>query len=215
MDIFEMLASGATGNKVKIACVGDSITYGFGVEDTRDRDSYPAMLNRILGSDYQVLNYGLNGRTLTLAGDTPYIREEEYRRSFWDEPDVYICMLGTNDSKPYNWDIEAYEKELKVFLRKYADTVGADRVYMMFPPRAFPVDGEIIYHVNNDRIIALQPVIRRVAESLGIAVIDLYSLTEDHPEWFADGVHPNRAGNEHISALVAESIGRPGKLHKQ
>ena len=36
------------GDRVRVACIGDSITYGSGIE-ARDRNSYPAQLQQLLG----------------------------------------------------------------------------------------------------------------------------------------------------------------------
>lgn len=41
----------ATAPPVRVACVGNSITYGTGIQD-RVRDSYPAQLQRMLGPGY-------------------------------------------------------------------------------------------------------------------------------------------------------------------
>lgn len=41
----------ATAPPVRVACVGNSITYGTGIQD-RARDSYPAQLQRMLGPGY-------------------------------------------------------------------------------------------------------------------------------------------------------------------
>jgi lysophospholipase L1-like esterase len=48
-----------TGNSKapnKIMVIGDSVTFGVGVDDL---DSYPAQLQNLVGNDYQVLNYGV------------------------------------------------------------------------------------------------------------------------------------------------------------
>ena len=37
-------------NKIKVACVGNSVTYGAGIEN-REVNSYPAQLQRMLGDD--------------------------------------------------------------------------------------------------------------------------------------------------------------------
>ena len=39
-----------------------------------------------------------------------------------------------------------------------------------------------------------------------IVVIDLYSLTNNHPEWFSDGIHPNEEGNKIIANEIAKII---------
>ena len=38
--------------KIRVACMGDSITYGFCVAWNRSKDSYPAKLQTLLGSAY-------------------------------------------------------------------------------------------------------------------------------------------------------------------
>ncbi|MBQ0024637.1 MAG: hypothetical protein KBT00_02795, partial [Bacteroidales bacterium] len=48
--------------RVKVACIGDSVTYGYGLEN-RDNDSYPAQLQKLLGNGYDVRNFGHNGAT--------------------------------------------------------------------------------------------------------------------------------------------------------
>ena len=40
---------------IKVACVGNSITYGYLLEN-RERDAYPAVLQRALGKPYVVGN---------------------------------------------------------------------------------------------------------------------------------------------------------------
>ncbi|HEX6984910.1 MAG TPA: GDSL-type esterase/lipase family protein, partial [Planctomycetaceae bacterium] len=56
---------------IRVACVGDSITFGSGVEE-RERNSYPAVLGRLLGERYEVRNFGVSGATLQKRGDKPY-----------------------------------------------------------------------------------------------------------------------------------------------
>ena len=50
--------------------------------------TYPARLMRMLGSEYEVRNYGLCGRTLLKKGDFPYWKESFYRQSLSWEPDI-------------------------------------------------------------------------------------------------------------------------------
>ena len=57
-------------NVVKVACVGNSITYGSGV-DNRERDSYPAVLGQLLGKGYEVRNFGVSARHLLMRGELP------------------------------------------------------------------------------------------------------------------------------------------------
>ena len=59
---------------IKVACIGNSITYGSGISD-RPRDSYPSQLARMLGEKWEVRNFGVGGRTLLKKGDNPYWKE--------------------------------------------------------------------------------------------------------------------------------------------
>ena len=52
-----------TVQKIKVACVGNSITYGTGIED-REHFSYPVQLQKMLGDKYLVGNFGKPGATL-------------------------------------------------------------------------------------------------------------------------------------------------------
>ena len=58
---------------IKVACVGNSITYGTGVAN-REQKAYPVVLQRLLGKGYQVENFGKPGATLLRRGHRPYLR---------------------------------------------------------------------------------------------------------------------------------------------
>lgn len=68
----------ATAPPVRVACVGNSITYGTGIQD-RARDSYPAQLQRMLGPAMSVGAYIVMYRAwatrsscaLTMPTDSP------------------------------------------------------------------------------------------------------------------------------------------------
>ena len=49
--------------RIKVACVGNSITYGTGLAD-RATQSYPVQLQKLLGEHYEVENFGKPGATL-------------------------------------------------------------------------------------------------------------------------------------------------------
>lgn len=53
--------------RIKVACVGNSITYGTGLSD-RATQSYPVKLQKLLGERYEVENFGKPGATLLNQG---------------------------------------------------------------------------------------------------------------------------------------------------
>ena len=51
---------------VKVACIGDSITFGALLRD-RESNCYPAQLEKLLGEGYSVRNFGVNGHAAQKA----------------------------------------------------------------------------------------------------------------------------------------------------
>ena len=191
--------------KKLIACIGDSITYGSGVGGKTEK-TWEYFLNQQLGEEYQVLNYGISGRTLQDEGDFPYRNDRFYPLSKKCGAETFLIMLGTNDTKPYNWDEARYEKELPVFVKEYLALPKNPSVILMIPPKSFPYPGmqEVAFDIRNEEISGpLRRIVRKTAEELKIPCIDLYALTEERSDWFSDGVHPNEAGNRAIAAFIA------------
>lgn len=92
--------------KIRIICFGDSNTYGYmpghvlgGRYD--ESETWPAILQEMLGPAFEVINEGLNGRTI--ASDRPGRTDSNGLKALpgileKDAPaDVIIIMLGTND----------------------------------------------------------------------------------------------------------------------
>ena len=82
----------------RVACVGDSITFGMGLRD-RDANAYPVRLGKWLGADYDVRNFCVSATTLLRKGDKPYIKEKTYSDAINFKPDILVIDLGANDSK--------------------------------------------------------------------------------------------------------------------
>jgi len=198
--------------KRRILCIGDSITFGAGVVYTRWRDSYPAKLNRLLGNQYQVLNYGISGATAQAGTDKAY--NPAFRvAAVRTEPELCIFMLGTNDSKPHNWNAESYEKAVRDWIEEMKRYASRPRIILCIPPKAFSVDGKPVVYAIRDEVIRSEilPVLYHLAQSEGVELLDLYEATKEHPEWFADGVHPNAAGDGAIAKLLFKKINNIGE----
>ena len=189
-----------------IACVGDSITYGRGIED-REKHAYPTVLQHLLGPDATTWNYGYSRRCAGFDTDYPYVNEEYYEQSLKLDADLYILMLGTNDSKPYNWDKEAYRESLTQIAKSYKDT-GA-KVVLMQSPACFVVEGrdKVAFDIDGDIVATeVHESIGEVAKELEIPCIDLFEATKEHPEWFYDGVHPDAYGAAKIAAVIYDFL---------
>ena len=79
---------------IKVACVGNSITYGANIPN-RNKNSYPAQLQAYLGSDYEVRNYGISGCTLLSKGDYPYVKTLAFSVSHTYRPYNLLISLGS------------------------------------------------------------------------------------------------------------------------
>lgn len=195
---------------IRVACVGDSITQGSDPSpEFPDGDTYPVQLQELLGNNYQTLNYGLGGRTLLKSGDFPYWNTSFFPASHKIKPAIVLIMLGTNDTKPQNWDAAAFERQLIEFVQSYKVLVCHPAVYLLSPPAAFVPDGaqEVTGAINKDIIEnEVAPIVKRVALQTDTPLIDVFYATKNHPEYFADGVHPNPDGNKAIAATIFAAL---------
>src|SRR6266508_2581529 len=74
---------------IRVACVGDSITFGAGVEN-RENNCYPVVLGKLLGSRFEVRNFGVNGATLLKNGDLSYWKLRQFEQLTGFAPQVII-----------------------------------------------------------------------------------------------------------------------------
>ena len=202
----------------RVACIGDSITYGHGLRDESGDYSYPAVLARLLGPDWLVRNFGVSGTTLLQRGDNPYTRTEAYTAALVFRPDVVVIKLGTNDSKqprenapaaPDNWRHKAdYPANYRALISAFRTTNPSVTIFTCLPVPAFPGDWGIDDTVLREEVA---PLVRAVAADTGARVIDLYSALAKRPEVFPDGVHPDATG----AALIADTVHRHVRASKR
>ena len=198
-------------SKLRVACVGDSITYGCLVP-LRGKNHYPRVLQRLLGNDYQVENFGLTNRTLQITGDHPYAMEAEFPRSLKFQPDIVIIKLGTNDTKPQNWiSATAFETGYRFFLERYLALASRPKIYLCTPAAAYPgpgaKNGVYTYKIREQQLEEARAVVRRIAAEMGLGLIDTAELTKGHPEWFVfDGIHPNAKGAKALAEIIARAL---------
>ena len=194
--------------EIRVACVGDSITYGYGIRNWT-RNNYPAQLGQRLGNGYCVQNFGVCGATASLQGDLPYERETACRESMTFQPEVVFLMLGTNDSKPYNYrGQEAYAEDMKRILTAYRALPSRPLVYLLTPPPAFSVNGKpVAFNIRADVIEhELRPAVKKLANAEKVSCMDLYTACENRSEWFWDGVHPNADGAKGIAETITADL---------
>lgn len=199
---------------IKIACVGDSVTYGYGLDNWKETN-YPVVLQCLLGSDYQVKNFGVSGSCVQETSDGPYTTTLAYKKSLKYDADIVVFMLGSNDSKVDNWQgIEHFRNSYCDLL----DSYGEAQIILCTPPTAFYInslgevtrddaDGITSFEIQPGIVEEMANMVYDVAKERGYKVVDINTLTDAHPEWFSvDGTHPNKDGAKAIAEAVYEVL---------
>ena len=188
------MVSQVGAEKIRVACVGNSITYGAFIND-RDKWSYPAQLQTYLGDGYEVRNFGVNGATLLSKGDNPYIKTREYKQAMEFRPNIVLIKLGTNDSKGQNWQYkDEFLTEYQAFIDAFRALDTHPRIILLTPLRCFTPENDPI----NRKIIAndIRPMVEEMAYRNGLEIINMNSVVPDtwDPNLMPDHLHPSAKG---------------------
>lgn len=191
---------------IRVACVGNSITYGTGIED-REHFSYPVQLQKMLGDKYVVGNFGKPGATLLRHGHRPYFEQNEFKEAMRFKGDIVVIHLGINDTDPRNWP--NYRDE---FVTDYLALIDSLRsvnhnarfiIARMTPiahrhPRF--ISGTKLWHTE------IQQAIETVAKVSGAELIDFHAPLYPYPNLLPDAIHPNAEGAGILARTVYGGI---------
>ena len=196
----------AQQKKIKVACVGNSITYGSGVAN-REVNAYPVKLQGMLGEEYEVGNFGKPGATLLNKGHRPYTQQQEYKDAIAFAGDIVVIHLGINDTDPRNWPnyqdefIEDYRSLIKSF--REANPKARFLIARMTPLS----DRHWRYESGTrDWHEQIQEAIACVARAEGIQMINFFEPLHPYPFILEDNIHPNAEGAEMLAKIVYGGI---------
>lgn len=193
----------AKDGQIKVACVGDSTTYGHGISNW-PKNNYPTLLQGLLGESYHVNNYGVSSHAVQDTSDRPYMNLAHYQESLAYDAAFVVFMMGSNDSKPENWiDAAAFQEDLLTLLESYGDA----EITLCTLPSAFfteELTENVTSHDIQPKIVdEIAQITRDIAAEKGYTLIDIHALTAQHPEWISkDGVHPSNEG----AAAIAQEV---------
>ena len=197
---------GTPAKKIKVACIGDSITYGAAIED-REHFAYPVQLQALLGGNYLVGNFGHNGATLLKKGHNPYDKLEVCKQAINFAADVYVIHLGVNDTDPRDWP--NYRDD---FVGDYLDLINSFRranpnariIIALLSPLADRhhrfMSGTKQWHED------IQEAIKVVTETAGCELIDFHSPLYPYPWHIPDAIHPDEVGYGMLAKVVYSAI---------
>lgn len=192
--------------KKKVACVGNSVTYGYLVED-REKNCYPAQLQVMLGDSYEVGNFGKSGATLLTKGHRPYTEQEEYKKALSFNPDMVIIALGLNDTDPRNWP--NYRDE---FFQDYLNLIDSFRQQnpnvQIWICRMSPVTYQHQRFISGTRdwYKEIQETIESIANHANVGLIDLEKPLFSRLDLYVDSLHPNAEGDAVIAQTVYSAL---------
>jgi acyl-CoA thioesterase I len=197
-------ALSCTSKKIKVACVGDSITEGYGLA-CQSKTGYPVVLNSILGEKYTVLNSGRSATTLQKKGDFPFWICKEFSNVFAFGPDIIVIKLGTNDTKPYNWHAGNFEKDYQALIDTFKTISTTPKIYLCLPVPVFKTK----WGINDSTVVhGVIPAIEKLAAANNLSVIDLYHNMKDQGANFFDSIHPDETAVKAMAAIIAKEINK-------
>ncbi len=186
-----------SSGKIRVACVGDSITGG---------TYYPDDLWMLLGSNYTVDNFGVGGTAASLDSISPYMHQIEFQKAKQFQPNIVIIMLGTNDAN------EIITPNNRSFVDSYVRLVEAfqalsshPKIWLVKPPPVFSNGTTPSAEFLETNII---PQVDQVAQQTHTPVIDVHSVLSNCSKFFPDGVHPDPDGSQLIANEIYRAIGQ-------
>lgn len=191
---------------IKVACVGNSITYGTGIAE-REKYSYPIQLQQLLGDAYEVGNFGRPGATLLNKGHRPYQQQPEFRQALDFAGDIVVIHLGINDTDPRNWPHFRDE-----FIPDYRALIDSFRVAnpkcRILIARLTPIADRHPRFESGTRDWhdQIQREIEQVAQYANVQLIDFHEPLYPYPHLLPDAIHPNAQGAALLARAVYEGI---------
>lgn len=198
-----IIFTSCTTKPTMVACVGDSITAG-ARHKWQSETAYPKVLGDLLGDDYGVVNCGRSGTTALKKSNSTYWKCNEFSNVFGVHPDIITIKLGTNDSKPGNWDPVRYKNDYQSLIDTFMTIQPQPQIYLCLPVPVyehskFKIDGEV---VTNEVL----PIIKSLAEENNLPLIDLYTPFLGKGKLVPDGVHPEVEGAALIAEIMAKQL---------
>lgn len=205
---------------ISVVCFGDSLTWGFNPVDMSRYGHdirWTRLLQKDLGSDFYVVEEGVNGRTTVfedpVKGDKNGLEHLFTVRKTHMPIDVLIIMLGTNDLQDrFNMNAEtisiAIGRLLFLATKPTDDVEGrAPKVLLMSPPPLGDLNGtpfELQFSGRSrEESTKLADSYRRKAEEYGVAFFDAGTVISASP---VDAIHFEAEPQADLARAIAEQV---------
>ncbi len=203
--------------KFHVLCFGDSNTWGY-IPLTAER--YPrevrwaGIMSGLLGSDFEIIEEGLNGRTTVwddpIEGDKNSLQYLPACLESHKPLDLVILMLGTNDLKA-RFSLTALdiafgvERLAKLILHSNCGIGGqSPAILLAAPPPVLPQgDLEEMFLGAREKSTQLAGHYAAVAERCGCAFLDVSQVIAVDS---ADGIHYNPQAHNLLGKVMANRV---------
>ncbi|MBO7549883.1 MAG: hypothetical protein J6T77_07935, partial [Clostridia bacterium] len=175
----------------------------------------PNFLQKMLGFDYLVKNFGIGGYSVVNSDVYAYTKHWKYTTSVKFVPDVVIWMLGINDGNPSQdykaWEgtnrREKYIQSAEMMFSAYEKVNPDVQIFVTLPSSLFKSNVWTEWKEWGARVEKyVIPLNRELAEKHGYPVIDVFTWANDHPEVFPDGLHPEDDAYKTYAKRVYDEI---------
>ncbi len=198
-------------DKIKVACVGDSITLGI-KDENENYISYPKKLGEMLGDSYDIGNFGEGGATVLTSSGSAYINSQKYKDSLDFLPNVVFIMLGTNDLSSLISSDNA-KAELKndiiALIQSYSALPSKPVIYLLSPTQR--TDASELDAALRDILV---PLYKQIAEETTVGFIDIYEISKSIKNQFPDAIHPNETASSHIATWLYSAVVTNSNINK-
>ena len=210
-------------HKVRMAMIGNSITYGAGLSSPSTQ-CYSAQLNLMLeeiyGDTCEIMNCGVSARTMMRNAELPIWSEDLFTSALEFVPDICLILLGTNDSKPYRWEnwgdefLGDYLAMIDTFKFRNPNT----KFIACYPPPIWDGHpyGTTFSERHNDSIVVnfIMPAIDTVVEMTGATLVDFHTPFIDSIHLFPDELHPGVEASKIMAEILYKKIIETDLIHQ-
>ena len=208
--------------KIRILCFGDSNTWGYISGSDHQRygigERWTSILSELLGNEYEVIEEGLSGRTLT-SNDMRPGKEGKNGYEYLlpcldthDPVDLVVLMLGTNELRAvYNKSVkeigEIFEKYFveAILNRKSECKESSSKLLIITPPI---VNEDVGHWGDNNKYIGaskkskeLNNIYKTIAEKY-----KCYFLSNEELETGIDGIHLTKESHNKLANMLSNEI---------
>lgn len=208
---------------MNIAFLGDSITFGYGLDDKSKR--YSTLVSDALGAEEE--NYGITGTLVARAGLNRNNGDAFVSRiQLIDKADIAVVFGGTNDyfwsDAPINGDDDGYFAFALKAMTDHIKKERADKLTLFVTP--YPHNGVGNFYggesfkassrhdtdtrnFNGHVLLDYVKTMKAVCAESGIPCLDLHDGFDfDWRIHTTDGCHPNEEGHRLLSGIIVGKI---------